>query len=342
MKALVYNGPEDMTLNDIDVPKIKDNEVLIQVHETGICGSDVHGYMGKTGRRIPPMVMGHEFSGVISRVGKNVTGYEVGDRVTAQPGIGCGECDFCKSGHTNLCPSLGMLGVMSTPGSLAEFMAVPAHLLYKLPDGVSFEYGAMIEPLAVGYSAVMKVPDLEGENVLVVGSGTIGLMVLQVLTKMKCKSIIVSDLSDYRLELAKKIGADYVINPANQDMSDEIATATGGMMIDVAFEVVGIGPTVNQAIASLHKGGTCVWVGNSAKMIEINMQSVVTRQLRIQGTYAYTHEEFGEALDFLLENKLNLDPIISAVVSLEEGPEYFHKLAKDPGKLIKVLVSSVQ
>lgn len=342
MRALIYNGPENMTLNDIEVPKINEDEVLIQVQVSGICGSDIHGYMGKTGRRIPPMVMGHEFSGVISSVGAKVKGYKAGDRVTAQPAISCGRCEYCKSGRTNLCPSLGMLGVMSTPGSLAEYMVVPSNLLYKLPDGVSFEYGALIEPLAVGYSAIMKVPDLAGKNVLVVGSGTIGLMILQVLTKMNCKSITVSDISGHRLGLAKEIGADYVINPTNQDMLKEISKATDGAMMDVAFEVVGIGPTVYQAMMSLQKGTTCVWVGNSAKMIELDMQNVVTRQLRVQGTYAYTHKEFGEALNFLIENELNLDPIISAVVPMAEGPEYFNRLARDPGNLIKVLVSSIQ
>jgi 2-desacetyl-2-hydroxyethyl bacteriochlorophyllide A dehydrogenase len=339
MKALVYYGPKDLRVAEVENVKPKKGEVLIKIKACGICGSDVHGYLGITGRRIAPMVMGHEFSGEVAELGEGLTlGYKVGDRVTVQPVDFCTECDNCKTGFTNVCTDKRFFGVLDVDGAFEEYLCVPEKLLYKLPDNISFSGGALIEALAVAYCGVKKAGNLEGKNVLVVGGGTIGQLVLSVVKTMNPKNIILSDLSDFRLETAKKLGATAVINPKDKNFVEEVKKALGGELIDVALEAVGIGPTVAQAMSVLKTQGTCVWVGNSAKTVELNMQDVVTKELKIFGTYIYTHEEFGETIDFLAKNDLDLSTLITKEISIEEAPEMFEELVTATEKYLKVVV----
>ena len=338
MKALVYYGPRDIRLAEAADEMPSAGEVRIRVMATGICGSDVHGYLGITGRRIPPMIMGHEFSGIVCETGAGVVNVRQGDRVTVQPAIFCGGCEFCKKGLTNLCANKSFLGVMSVNGSMAEYLRVPAHVIYKLPEGVDFIQGAMIEPLAVAYRAVKKIPGLEEKDVLIVGAGTIGLLVLQLVKLRGAKRVFVSDLEDFRLEVAKSLGADFVINAASGNVRDIIADETDNKGVDAALEAVGASPTVKQAVTSLKTGGTCVWIGNSAKMIDINMQEVVTRELNIHGTYIYTHKEFGETVELISKGGIDIKPVISRYVTLDGGPETFEALASMKENLIKAVI----
>ncbi len=339
MKALVYNGPEDLSLTQVDDVTPRKGEVLIKVKATGICGSDVHGYLGKTGRRTPPMIMGHEFSGDILQLGEGVERFTVGDRVTVQPVIFCGKCNHCNQGLTNLCDSKRLYGVMDVDGSMAEQICVAEKLVYELPDSVSYVQGAMSEPFAVAYSAVKRAGEVEGRNVLVVGAGTIGLLVLQIIKSRKPARVFVVDINDFRLDLARNMGADFVLNGKKNDVEESIRAETDGKGVDIAFEVVGISAAVQHAMSALSTNGTCIWIGNSEKMISLNMQEVVTRELNISGTYAYTHDEFGEAIDLLAEQNPDLDLMISKVVPLEQGPEMFEILARGTGELIKVILT---
>lgn len=340
MKALVYHGPEDMKFEEIEDVKPGKGEVLIKIKAVGICGSDVHGYLGITGRRIPPMVMGHEFSGVIQELGEGVTLLKIGDRVAPYPVIFCGECELCKQGKTHICPNKKSLGVLDCNGAMAEFICVPERLIFKIGEKVSYEVGSMMEPLAVAYRGVNTAGDISGKNVMIVGAGTIGLLVLAVVKMRNPTKVFVSDLSDSRLNVAKQIGADIVINASRDNAGEVIMAETNGIGIDVAIEAVGATPTVQQAMSSLRVGGTAVWIGNSAKMININMQEIVTRELRVLGTFIYTFKEFGEVVDLLNSGNLNVEPIISLSTPLENGIEYFQKLAKDPGSLIKVILNN--
>ena len=341
MKALVYYGPEDLRLEEIADVKPAPGEALIRVRACGICGSDVHGYLGITGRRIPPMVMGHEFSGDVAEVGEGVTGIKVGDRVAAYPVIFCGDCEPCRQGNVHVCLNKKALGVLECNGAMAEYVSLPAKLLFKLADTVSYEVGSMMEPLAVAYRGVNHAGDLAGKNVFIVGAGTIGLLAMAVVKMRNPAKIFVSDLSDIRLGVAKEMGADTIINPSKDDVGDIINRETGGVGVDVAFEAVGATPTVQQAMAGLRIGGTAVWIGNSAKMININMQEIVTRELRVLGTFLYTFKEFGDVVDLLNSGKLNVEPMISLrAPMMERGVELFAKLAKDPGPLIKVILNN--
>ena len=339
MRALVYKGPEQLGLTQVNDLTPDRNEILIKVKATGICGSDVQGHLGRTGRRIPPMIMGHEFSGDICELGEGVERFALGDRVTVQPLIFCGECEYCNQGLTNLCESKKMYGVMDVDGSMAEHICVAEKLTYRLPDSVSYVQGAMLEPFAVAYSAVKRAGGIKARNVLVVGAGAIGLLVLQIVKAQKPAKIFVIDINDFRLDLAKRMGADFISNPKENKAREVIAGETRGKGVDIAFEVVGVSAAVQQAMSALRPNGTCIWIGNSEKMISLNMQEVVTRGLNISGTYAYTHEGFGEAINLLAEQNPGLGPMISKVVPLERGPEMFERLAKGSGDLVKVVLT---
>jgi 2-desacetyl-2-hydroxyethyl bacteriochlorophyllide A dehydrogenase len=338
MQGLVYEGPRMMQLREVPLPDLADGEVLVRVKATGICGSDLHGYTGKSGRRLPPMIMGHEFAGVVEDM-KGVSGaWRMGERVVAQPTIFCGACEYCRRGQTNLCEHKKLFGVMNVNGSMATFLNVPEQLLYRLPDTVSFAHGAMIEPLAVASAAAAKV-DVEGRDVLIVGAGTIGLLLLQVVVLAKPRRCIVVDVNRARLDLAGKLGATYALDSSDGTVPESIDRITEGKGVGVAFEAVGITPTVQAALAPLCKEGVCVWIGNSERMVTLNMQDVVTKAQRILGTYAYTHEEFGRALGMAAAGRISLDPLISSVVPLAEGPEMFRLQTENPGSLIKVILS---
>jgi L-iditol 2-dehydrogenase len=339
MKALVYHGPEDLRWEEIEDVRPGKDEVLIKVKACGICGSDVHGYLGITGRRIPPMAMGHEFAGSIEEVGEEVTTVKVGDRVAPYPVLYCGECEFCKQGKPHICLNKKAYGVLECNGAMAEYICMPAKLMFKLSDNVSYNVGSMMEPMAVAYRGVNNAGDLSGKKILIVGAGTIGMLVLAIVKMRNPAKVFVSDLSDSRLSVAKEMGADFVINPSKDNLEDIIKIETNGMGVDVALEAVGATPTVQQAMASLKLGGTAVWIGNSAKMVNINMQEVVTRELKVFGTFLYTLEEFGEVVDILNSGKLNVEPMISLVEPMEKGVELFKRLAKDPGPLIKVILT---
>lgn len=339
MKALVYHGPKDLRWENVDDIRPGKNEVLVKIKAVGICGSDVHGYLGITGRRIPPMVMGHEFSGVIEELGENVSNYKVGDRVAPYPVIFCSDCEFCKEGKPHMCSNKEALGVLECDGAMAEYVCVPEKVLFKLNDEVSYNVGSMIEPMAVAYRGVNAAGDLDGKNVLIIGAGTIGLLVLAIVKTRNPGKIFISDLSDSRLSVAKEMGADVVINPSKDNLNDIIERETNNKSMDVAIEAVGATPTVQQAMSSLKIGGTAVWIGNSAKMININMQEIVTRELKVFGSFLYTYEEFRDIVDLLNQGKLDVEPIISLVEPMEKGVELFKKLAEDPGSLIKVILT---
>jgi len=333
MKALVYYGPKDIRISQLEDPKLSEDEVLIKVKACGICGSDVHGYLGITGRRIPPMVMGHEFSGDIREKGKLVENLDVGDRVTVYPVRFCGKCRFCRKGLTNLCENKSFLGVMNINGAMAEYISVPSYMVCKLPESLSYIQGAMVEPLAVAYRAVKNSPNFLNKDVIIVGAGTIGLLVLSLVKLAGAKSITVIDINEYRLEVAKILGANLTVNPKGKDIESKLSRT-----MDVAFEAVGSTITVNYAMNSLKNGGVSIWIGNSAKNIDVDMQNIVTRELKIIGTYIYTYEEFRETMSILSTIKSRLDQIISGITSLDKAPEVFDKLTQRDNKLVKVMI----
>lgn len=341
MKALLLREYKELEVTDMPQPEFGPNEVLVKVEACGICGSDVHGYDGSSGRRIPPLIMGHEASGVIAEVGSDVTGYTPGDRVTFDSTVSCGKCHFCRSGHINLCDNRKVLGVSCGDyrqhGAFAEYVVVPEHILYHLPDELGFEQAAMIEAVSVAVHAANRTPITLGDTAVVVGTGMIGLLVVQALKLSGCSKVIAIDLDNDKLRLAEELGAHVGLNPNEVDVQARILEMTNGRGADVAAEVVGATPTIKTAIDSVRRGGAITVVGNLAPTVELPLQSVVTRELSIYGTCA-SNGEYPQCIDLLASGAIQVDPLISQKANLEAGPELFAKLyAGEPG-LMKVIL----
>ncbi|MBP7402964.1 MAG: galactitol-1-phosphate 5-dehydrogenase [Clostridia bacterium] len=341
MKALVLREYNVFSYEDVPMPSVRDDEVLVRVRACSICGSDVHGMDGSTGRRIPPVIMGHEASGTIETVGTGVRDFAPGDRVTFDSTVYCGDCYFCRRGEINLCDNRRVLGVScgeyNYPGAFAEYIAVPRRVLYRLPDAVSFERAAMVEPLSIAFHALRRSPVSLGDTAVVVGAGMIGSLVIQLLHTAGCGRIIAVDLVQEKLDLAKKLGADVCLRSDQTDVPAEIARLTEGRGADVAFEVVGIAATLRTAIASLRKGGSLTLVGNLSPTAEFAYQAVVTRQLTLYGSCS-SAGEYPECLSLIASGKADVDSFISAVAPLSEGADWFRRLkAGEPG-LMKVIL----
>ncbi len=341
MKALLLSKYRSLEIAEVTTPAAGAGEVLIRVGACGICGSDVHGYDGSSGRRIPPIVMGHEAAGRIAAVGTGVTGLAEGDRVTFDSTIYCGACGYCKRGEVNLCDHRQVLGVScgdySRAGAFAEFVAVPARVVYKLPESISFTEAAMLEAVAVAIHAVSLAKITAESTALVVGAGTIGVLILQALRAAGCKRVFISDVDATRLKLAKELGATDVLH-ADKDVVAHILQRTGGVGVDVAMEAVGRNETVNAAIASVRKGGTVVLVGNISPETTLPLQKVVTRQIRLQGSCA-SAGEYPQAIELMARGAIRVKPLITAIAPMAEGPQWFERLYAREPNLLKVVLT---
>ncbi|MBQ6322956.1 MAG: alcohol dehydrogenase catalytic domain-containing protein, partial [Lachnospiraceae bacterium] len=256
MKALRFLEPRKLEVQEVAKPVPGPGDCLLKICACGICGSDPAGYTGRSGRRIPPMTMGHEFAAVVEETGAEVKNFKEGDRVIVQPINFCGECENCKRGLTMLCLNKIFYGVLTTDGAMAEYLCVPEKQLYRTPEGLSDYEAALAEPYAVTYGAYRKAGSLKDQIVLIVGAGTIGDCLLQLVLLDQPKMVIMADLSDRRLEIAKDLGATYGINTGKVDALEEIKKLTDGHMIDVSFEACGVEPTANLSIQALKIAGT--------------------------------------------------------------------------------------
>lgn len=342
MKALVLTAQNQFTFEDVPEAHVGPDDVLVRVKACGICGSDVHGMDGSTGRRRPPIIMGHEASGVIEKVGANVREWHVGNRVTFDSTIFCGACEYCKEGRINLCNHRRVLGVSCEEyrqnGALAEFVAVPARILHRLPDALPFEHAAFVEPLSIAVHAANRAKVDANETAVVVGAGMIGLLQIQVLRDYGCTRVIAVDVSHDKLVMAKQLGATDTINSGTVHAIDEIHRLTNGRGVDHAFECVGISPTVDVAVRSVRKGGTVTLVGNVSPKVELPLQVVVTRELTVHGSCA-SAGEYPDCLDLMACSAVNVVPMISAVAPLAEGAKWFDRLYKKEAGLLKVILT---
>jgi L-iditol 2-dehydrogenase len=341
MRALLLSKYRQFELAEMALPPVRDDEVLIRVEACGICGSDVHGYDGSTGRRIPPIVMGHEAAGTIAAIGSAVQGFKEKDRVTFDSTIFCGACANCKRGDVNLCDRRQVLGVSCNEyrraGAFAEYVAVPARVVYLLPDSISFAEASMLEAVAVALHGVRLAAVQPGDSGLVVGAGTIGLLTLQALRAEGCNRVFIVDVDATRLKRAAELGASEAIL-ADTDPLPKLLHLTAGAGVDVAIEAVGKTDTIGVAIKGVRKGGTVVLVGNISPEVTIPLQSVVSRQIRLQGSCA-SAGEYPRAIELMAKGAIRVKPMISAVAPLEEGPHWFERLYAGEPNLMKVVLT---
>lgn len=341
MKALMLTEYLKLEVTEVPEPKIQPNEVLVRVQACGICGSDIHGYDGSTGRRIPPLIMGHEAAGIVEAVGSAVSRFQAGDRVTFDSMVSCGTCHFCRSGHANLCDRRQVLGVSCGEyrrhGAFAELIAVPEHIVFALPDTMGFEQAALVEAVSVAVHAVARTPVQLGASAVVVGTGMIGSLVVQALKAAGAGQVIAIDLDDNKLRLAKQLGASHTIRADLEDPVAVVKSLTEGRGADLAMEVVGATPTVKTAIESVRKGGSVCLVGNLSPKIELPLQSVVTREISLLGTCG-CNGEYPACLELMGQGRIDVRPLISQKVSLEETPDWFERLHRGEPGLMKVIV----
>jgi len=337
MKAAILYGPYDIRIQEMPEPKISSRDVLVKVSVCGICGSDLHAYKGLHPDFVIPIIPGHEFSGVVKEVGEDVKKIKPGDRVVVEPLKVCNECYFCQRGEYNRCLNLKVIGAQ-TNGALSEYVAVNEKFVYKMPNNMSFEIGAMVEPTAVAIHAVRRVSRV-GDIVLVLGAGTIGLLTAQVAKEMGASKVIITDVLDWKLDVAKKLGIDYTVNVREEDLEDIIREVTGNIGVDTSFEAVGLEETLNQALTYTRKGGNIVVIGvfeRSPKNFKI--MNIVNNELTIYGSLIYAWD-YEKAIDFISTGRVKVEPLISKKVPLDEVKLWFDRLISREKGLIKVQVA---
>jgi 2-desacetyl-2-hydroxyethyl bacteriochlorophyllide A dehydrogenase len=335
IKAAVWYGGKDIRIENVPLPKIKDDEVLLKVKAVSICGSDLHAYRGVSKRRVPPLVMGHEFSGEIAEVGRTVKNLSIGERVVVEPIISCGSCRLCRLGRDNICENLQLVGLHRS-GAFSEYVSVPAKKCYTLPKMVSFEEASLVEPLAVAVHAVHLASLEKNEAIAIIGSGAIGLMILQVAKKGGAGKIVVLDTLDYRLALAKSLGATTTINVKKEVPLQRILTDGG---VDTVFEAVGHQETVQQGLEMVRTGGKVIVIGMLEATMQLPILDITVKEIDLQGSYGYTSDDFQQALKLIAQGKVNVKPLITHLLPLDDIKKGFEILSQGAEDVIKVVLN---
>ena len=331
-------APGKIEFHDIPIPQLNQNEVLVKIFRIGVCGSDIYVYHGKHPYTNYPVTQGHEVSGKIEKIGSNVKNLKPGDRVTIQPQVVCDQCYSCTHGKYHICDDLKVMGFQTT-GAASEFFKIDSEKVIKLPEEMTYEQGAMIEPCAVAVHAVSKGGDISGFNVLVLGAGPIGNLVGQTAKALGATAVMITDLSDYRLEIAKKVGIDYTINPTKQDLTNQIREAFGSdNKADLIIECVGSNETIDTAIDNARKGTDIIIVGVYSEKPSVNLGFVQDRELRIIGTLMYQSEDYHKAIELVASGKLKLDPLMTTHFPFEEYIKAYKYIDDKKDKVMKVFI----
>jgi 2-desacetyl-2-hydroxyethyl bacteriochlorophyllide A dehydrogenase len=341
MKALVLEKYNHLVYKDVPEPDITPDEVLVQVKACGICGSDIHGYDGSTGRRIPPLIMGHEASGVIAETGSDVTGWREGERVTFDSTVYRLDDWFTLRGMYNISDNREVLGVSPGTyrrhGAFAEYIAIPQHILYRIPEIVTFEQAAMVEAVAVALHSINIAEIRSGNTCVVIGAGMIGTFIIKLLRISGASNIIAVDINEKRLVKAEKAGADFSLLVRGDDLSEKIRSLTSDRGADIAFEAVGQNQSFNNAVAVVRKGGKVVLLGNITPVVDFPLQKFVTSELRVLGSCAI-NGEYEEVLNYMKMGKITVEDQILAVAPLSEGAAWFEKLYRNEDEAGKVIL----
>ena len=340
MKAAVLYKPLDMRIEYVDVPSISPSDVLVRVKNVGICASDIHYYLhGKIASFIveKPLILGHECSGEVVEVGEKVTGVEVGERVVIEPGFTCGSCEYCRSGRYNLCENVRFYGTPPYHGAFAEYVSAPVQNVYPMPNNMTYEEGAMIEPLAVGMMAAKRGRVTVHDTVAIFGAGPIGLLSLQAVRSHGVIDTYVIDIIDYRLDYAQKLGASEVINASKTDVIKQIMKLTRGKGVDVIIEASGSPKAIKQALEIIKPGGRIILVGYPLIEVPILIDKILAKELDILGVHRYANV-FPTAIKCVASGKIDVKSLVTHIFPLEKILDGFETHIKKIGNPIKIQV----
>ena len=334
MTALVYTAPRRVEMQDLPEPPVKANECRVRVRDAGVCGSDLDGFLGHSKKRVPPLVLGHEFSGEIVETGGDISDLKVGDPVAVYPLLACGHCVYCRSERHQICPNRKVYG-LDLHGALAEYVSAPRHCLFRLPEGMSFLEGALVEPLANAIHVMANFPGLKGQTGLIYGAGPIGLFVFLVAKDFGARRLALVDLNPNRLAVLKSLGADLVVDASREDpVAAILGWAEGG--VDFAVDAVGRSICRQNALACTAGGGKMVWIGLSEDLCEVDGRAIVTRELQIKGSYAYGLQDFARSITMIAGKTLPLQSFVHEY-ALECGQAVFEELASGQSSLVKAV-----
>lgn len=337
MKQAIMTAPGEIEIRQVERPVPQSNEIVMATKRVGVCGSDIHVFHGKHPYTSYPVVQGHEISGVVAAVGEEVEGIEVGQPITFMPQVVCGECYPCRHGMYHICENLKVMG-FQTGGAAQEYFALPAENVLPLPASLSLDEGAFIEPIAVGVHSVRRGGDVTGKKVLVLGAGTIGNLVAQVSRALGAKEVMITDISDYKLEKAKACGIDHVVNTALQDLDKAVSEHFGADRADLILECVGVQDTVTQAIDVARKGTTIVIVGVFGDKPVVDLGLVQDRELSLVGTLMYQRPDYETAIELVEQNKMRLDELITHRFGFDNYLDAYHAIEASNGEYMKVMI----
>jgi 2-desacetyl-2-hydroxyethyl bacteriochlorophyllide A dehydrogenase len=341
MKAGIYQGPHDIQIEEIAVPPVKPGHVLIANKVSGICGSDVHRYFGRWAQPKQKVATGHEFSGVVVEVGPGITEIAVGDRVCPECFAHCGQCTYCRVGQYNLCDDIRYLSVTG-PGGFAEYSLIPASSLFHLPDSLSFEEGALIEPLAVSYRSILRTHVGHRDRVAILGAGTIGLLCVAVAKAIGVQDVIISAKYEHQARMAEKLGADHVIQIPTQDVETEVKALVNDGTVDAVVDTVAMDQTFHDALSIVRKAGTVCLVGGYTKPLTVSLRPIVSKELQVTGSSCYSYsglkKDFDAVIALVAAKKVDATPIVTHRFPLEKVGEAFKTAADKTSGSIKVMI----
>ncbi len=338
MKQAVMTSPGVIEFRDVPAPAPGSGQVLLRIKRIGVCGSDIHVYHGKHPLTPYPVVQGHEVSGVVEKLGSGVKGLKVGDPVTFQPQVTCGTCYPCRHGAYHICDNLKVMGFQTT-GAGSELFALDARLVLKLPPGTSYDHGAMVEPTAVGVHAITRGGGVKGKKVLVLGAGPIGNLTSQVAKGMGATKVMITDVSDYRLGLAKECGVDEAVNTGSEDLAARVRASFGEEKADLILECVGAGATISQAVAVARKGTDIVVVGVFGDKPSVDMGTVQDRELRLIGTLMYQEPDWKKAIELIATEKVKLQPLVTNHFAFADFKKAYEYIDGNREKAMKVMIT---
>lgn len=333
----VMTAPKEIIFREIDKPVPGPGQVLVKIMRIGVCGSDIHVYHGKHPFTKYPVTQGHEVSGKIEALGEGVTDFQVGQKVTIEPQVYCGKCYPCTHGKYNLCEELKVMGFQTT-GTASEYFAVDAAKVTPVPDSMSYDEAAMLEPLAVTVHAVRRAGDVQGKKIAVLGAGPIGILLAQTAKAMGASQVMITDVSDYRLALAKKCGADFAVNTRNKDFGEALVEAFGPDKADVIYDCAGNDITMNQAIRCARKGSTIILVAVFADMANVDLAVLNDHELDLNSSMMYRHEDYVDAIRYVEEGKIALQPLMSKHFAFQDYKAAYEYIDANRESTMKVLI----